>query len=306
MNDSAPPFPFDLTGYLDHMRHAIDAALMEIITNRFTDTRLCQAMRYSLIASGKRLRPVLCMAAAETAGLVNPDVMAAACGIEMIHTYSLIHDDLPAMDNDDLRRGNPTCHVQFDEATAIMAGDALLTFAFEIFASAAASSKSRNNAGTWLRVIGNISKAAGYQGMIEGQMRDIAAEGANLSLDDLKTMHRLKTGALIEASVVSGAMLAGAKESEITHLETYARHVGLAFQVVDDILNVEGDAKKMGKATGTDAFRGKSTYPALLGLAQSKIFASDLVNNALQALVIFGNKANSLAALANYVIERRR
>lgn len=310
MNDSAPPFPFDLTGYLDHMRHAIDAALMEIITNRFTDTRLCQAMRYSLIASGKRLRPVLCMAAAETAGLVNPDVnpdiVAAACGIEMIHTYSLIHDDLPAMDNDDLRRGNPTCHVAFGEATAIMAGDALLTFAFEIFASAAASSKSRNNAGTWLRVIGNISKAAGYQGMIEGQMRDIAAEGANLSLDDLKTMHLLKTGALIEASVVSGAMLAGAKESEITHLETYARHVGLAFQVVDDILNVEGDAKKMGKATGTDAFRGKSTYPALLGLAQSKVFASDLVNNALQALVIFGNKADSLAALANYVIERRR
>jgi geranylgeranyl diphosphate synthase type II len=310
LNDSAPPFPFDLTGYLDQKRHAIDAALLEIITNRFTDTRLCQAMRYSLMASGKRLRPVLCMAAAETGGFVNPDVnpdiVAAACGIEMIHTYSLIHDDLPAMDNDDLRRGNPTCHVEFDEATAIMAGDALLTFAFEIFASAAASSKSRNSAGTWLRVIGNISKAAGYQGMIEGQMRDIAAEGANLSLDDLKTMHRLKTGALIEASVVSGAMLAGANESEIIHLETYARHVGLAFQVVDDILNVEGDAKKMGKATGTDVSRGKSTYPALLGLAQSKVFASDLVNNALQALVIFGNKANSLAALANYVIERKR
>jgi geranylgeranyl diphosphate synthase type II len=310
LNDSAPPFPFDLTGYLDQKRHVIDATLMEIITNRFTDTRLCQAMRYSLMASGKRLRPVLCMAAAETAGLVNPDVnpdiVAAACGIEMIHTYSLIHDDLPAMDNDDLRRGNPTCHVAFGEATAIMAGDALLTLAFEIFASAAASSKSRNNAGTWLRVIGNISKAAGYQGMIEGQMRDIAAEGANLSLDDLKTMHRLKTGALIEAAVVSGALLAGGNASEIRHLETYARHIGLAFQVVDDILNVEGDAKQMGKATGTDVSRGKSTYPALLGLAESKIFASELVNNALQALVIFGNKADALAALANYVIERNR
>jgi geranylgeranyl diphosphate synthase type II len=224
----------------------------------------------------------------------------------MIHTYSLIHDDLPAMDNDDLRRGNPTCHVQFDEATAIMAGDALLTFAFEIFASAAAASESRKNIGTWLQVIHNLSKAAGYQGMIEGQMRDIAAEGSDLSLDDLKTMHQLKTGALIEASVVSGAMLAGGSASEIRHLETYARHVGLAFQVVDDILNVEGDTKKMGKATGTDVSRGKSTYPALLGLAESKVFANDLVNNALQALVIFGNKADSLGALANYVIERKR
>jgi len=306
LNDSASPFPFDLTVYLDQKRHAINVALMEIIKNRFTDTRLCQAMQYSLMASGKRLRPVLCMAAAETAGVVNPDIVAAACGIEMIHTYSLIHDDLPAMDNDALRRGNPTCHVQFDEATAIMAGDALLTFAFEIFASAATSSKSHNTIETWLQVICNISKAAGYQGMIEGQMRDIAAEGANLSLVDLKTIHLLKTGALIEASVVSGAMLAGANESEIRHLETYARHVGLAFQVVDDILNVEGDAKKMGKATGTDVSRGKSTYPALLGLAESKVFASDLVNNALQALVIFGNKADPLAALANYVIERKR
>jgi len=310
VNGSAPPSLFDLTVYLDHQRQVIDAALLKIIKNRFSDTRLCQAMKYSLMASGKRLRPILCMAAAETVGDVNPDVhpdvMAAACGIEMIHTYSLIHDDLPAMDNDDLRRGNPTCHVQFDEATAIMAGDALLTLAFEIFASAAASCQSRNTAETWLRVIRNIAKAAGHQGMIEGQMRDIAAEGSDLSLDNLKAMHQLKTGALIEASVVSGAMLNGAAALEIRQLEIYAHHIGLAFQVVDDILNVEGDAKKMGKATGTDVSRGKSTYPALLGLAESKVFASDLVNNALQALVIFGNKAASLAALANYVIERKR
>ena len=304
MNHSVPPSPFDLTAYLDNKRRVIDQALEEIIKSHFADTRLCRAMQYSLMASGKRLRPVLCMAAAETVGEVNPQVIAVACGIEMIHTYSLIHDDLPAMDNDDLRRGKPTCHVQFDESTAILAGDALLTFAFEIFASASVPPE---NAGLMLQVIRNISKAAGHKGMIEGQMQDIAAEGRALDLDALKTLHNLKTGALIEASVVSGALLAtGPKSEEIPQLEIYARHIGLAFQVVDDILNVEGDAAEMGKATGTDASRGKSTYPALLGLSQSKAFAAELVNNALQALKIFGNKAGSLAALANYIIERKR
>lgn len=309
MNHSVPPSPFDLTAYLDNKRRVIDQALEKIIKTHFGDTRLYQAMQYSLMASGKRLRPVLCMAAAETVGAVNPQVIAAACGIEMIHTYSLIHDDLPAMDNDDLRRGKPTCHVQFDEATAILAGDALLTFAFEIFASASGSPE---NAGLMLQVMRNISKAAGHKGMIEGQMQDIAAEGRVLDLDALKTLHNLKTGALIEASVVSGALLATGSESnsrsasDIQQLEIYARHIGLAFQVVDDILNVEGDEAEMGKATGTDASRGKSTYPALLGLSQSKAFAAELVNNALQALKIFGNKADSLAALANYIIERKR
>ncbi|MFZ2633698.1 MAG: polyprenyl synthetase family protein [Desulfosalsimonadaceae bacterium] len=303
MNHSVPPSPFDLTGFLDNKRRVIDQSLEKIIKSHFGDTRLCQAMQYSLMASGKRLRPVLCMAAAETVGAINPHVIAAACGIEMIHTYSLIHDDLPAMDNDDLRRGKPTCHVQFDESTAILAGDALLTFAFEIFASAPVPPE---NAGLMLQVIRNISKAAGHKGMIEGQMQDIAAEGRALNLDALKTLHNLKTGALIEASVVSGALLACGSESEIRQLEIYARHIGLAFQVVDDILNVEGDEAEMGKATGTDASRGKSTYPALLGLSQSKAFAAELVNNALQALKIFGNKADSLAALANYIIERKR
>ena len=303
MNRFASPALFDLTDFLNDKRHVIDRALEKIIKSHFSDTRLTQAMRYSLMASGKRLRPVLCMAAAETVGQVNSDVIAAACGIEMIHTYSLIHDDLPAMDNDRLRRGKPTCHVQFDEATAILAGDALLTFAFEIFASASVLPA---NAGIWLAVIQNISKAAGHKGMVEGQMQDIAAEGRMMTLDDLKTMHGLKTGALIEASVVSGALLAGGSASDIRQLEIYARHTGLAFQVVDDILNVEGDAIKMGKATGTDASRCKSTYPALLGLSQSKAFAAELVNNALHALEIFGNKADSLAAMANYVIERKR
>jgi len=261
-------------------------------------------MTYSLMAPGKRLRPVLCLAAAETVGTIDSNVITAACGIEMIHTYSLIHDDLPAMDNDNMRRGKPTCHIKFDVATAILAGDALLTLAFDIFSSKSlCSSKNRK---TWLQVINAISKAAGHRGMIEGQMRDMAAENNFLELDDLKKMHYLKTGALIKASVTTGALLGGASLASIRHLETYASNIGLAFQVVDDILNVEGDPSKMGKATGTDQFRNKSTYPGLLGLAQSKQFASDLVNNALQAIKIFGNKANPLSALATYIIERKR
>lgn len=281
----------------------IDQAIEAIIQSHFPDSRLCRAMRYSLMASGKRLRPILCLAAAETVGTVNPQVIAAACGIEMIHTYSLIHDDLPAMDNDDLRRGNPTCHVRFDEATAILAGDALLTFAFEILAS---SEIPPENAGRMLAVIRNISLAAGHKGMIEGQMRDIAAEGKQIDINALQALHGLKTGALISASVAAGALLGGGSSRDMLQLETYARHIGLAFQVVDDVLNVDGDEGRMGKATGTDASRGKSTYPSLLGLDRSRALAAELVDRALGVIDGFGDKANALAALAGYVIDRKR
>lgn len=302
-----PPFPttsFDLKKYLDDKRQLINQSLLEIIEVHFTDSRLCDAMTYALMAPGKRLRPVLCLAAAETVGDINKDVISAACGIEMLHTYSLIHDDLPAMDNDQMRRGQPTCHIKFDEATAILAGDALLTFAFKIFSSNIKKLPKNND--MWLKVIGNIATAAGHKGMIEGQMLDIAAEGNVLGLDALKEMHHQKTGALIEASVISGAFLGGGSVSEIKQLEIYAKNIGLAFQVVDDILNVEGNPTIMGKATGTDQLRQKSTYPGLLGLAQSKHFASELINNALQALNIFGNKANPILALATYIVERKR
>jgi geranylgeranyl diphosphate synthase type II len=299
------PDQFDLIHYLDNKRDLINRFLLQIIDEYFDDSRLCHAMKYSLMAPGKRLRPVLCLAAAETVGKIDSNVITAACGIEMIHTYSLIHDDLPAMDNDDMRRGKPTCHIEFDVATAILAGDALLTLAFEIFSSK--SLNSNKNSKIWLQVINTIAKAVGYRGMIEGQMRDIAAEKNNLDLDDLKKMHHLKTGALIEASVTAGALLGGGGSitSSIRQLEIYASNIGLAFQVIDDILNVEGDPSKTGKASGTDQLRNKSTYPALLGLAQSKQFASELINNALQALTIFGNKANPLSALAKYIIERK-
>lgn len=295
---------YDLTQYLNHKRGMVSQALNDMIQAHFSDSRLASAMQYSLMASGKRIRPVLCMAAAETVGEITPDVIQTACAIEMIHTYSLIHDDLPAMDNDDLRRGKPTCHIKYDEATAILAGDALLTLAFEILSGPA--TLPGNNAVNQLQVINLISKAAGHKGMIEGQMRDMEAENAVITVDALKKIHYLKTGALIDASIVAGALLAGADARSIEQLKIYADNIGLAFQVADDILNVEGDAARMGKATGTDASRNKATYPGLLGMEKSRQFAADLINNALHALEIFGNKANSLAAIAAYIIERKR
>jgi geranylgeranyl diphosphate synthase type II len=261
-------------------------------------------MKYSLSAGGKRLRPILCIAAAETVGGDTQRVLPAACALEMIHTYSLIHDDLPAMDDDELRRGKPTSHIAFDEATAILAGDALLTLAFEILSSI--DPMQEKYAVDWLRVIRIISTAAGYEGLIEGQIRDLDAEGQHLSLDELKKMHSLKTGALIEASICSGAILANATSEQIEKLRIYAENIGLAFQVTDDILNVEGDPAVMGKSVGTDANRKKSTYPSLLGSDKSKAFAADLIRNALQALDHFDNKSDPLRAIATYILLRKK
>lgn len=303
-NTRAIDKPFDLRTYLDDRRSRIDARLEQILASSRVETRVCAAMRHSLMASGKRFRPVLCLAAAEAVGQVSEPVLQAACAIEMIHTYSLIHDDLPAMDNDDLRRGRPTCHVAFDEATAILAGDALLTLAFESLADC--GQYSDIDAVQMLRVIGMIGRAAGYRGMIEGQMRDMQAEQTHLGLDSLKEMHGMKTGALIEAAVVSGALLAGADRSQADALQVYAENIGLAFQVTDDILNVRGDPETMGKASGTDQARGKSTYPALMGLARAEEYADNLVDNALQAVAIFDIKANPLTALARYIVERNK
>jgi geranylgeranyl diphosphate synthase type II len=222
----------------------------------------------------------------------------------MIHTYSLIHDDLPAMDDDELRRGKPTCHVAFDEATAILAGDALLTLAFQILSSSVKIKESE--ALIWLNVIQVISIAAGYKGMIDGQMKDIISEGKSLSLDDLENMHALKTGALIEASIFSGAILGNGSQEQIKQLRIYAKNLGLAFQVTDDILNVEGNPAVMGKAVGTDKNRKKSTYPLIMGLNESKIFATNIINNALKAIELFDNKADPLRAVARYILKRKK
>ncbi len=296
---------FDLQAYLDCCREAVNRELESVFPENAANSRLNAAMAYSIKAGGKRVRPALCLAAAEAVGDTadNEIIIAAGC-IEMIHTYSLIHDDLPAMDDDALRRGQPTCHVAFDEATAILAGDALLTQAFETLAGTAlGSSKSPE---IWMQVIQVLSAAAGPRGMIEGQMRDIAAENIPLALTALERMHALKTGALIVASVEIGALLGGGSREQVRRLRAYAGHIGLAFQVMDDILNITGDPQLMGKATGTDRERNKTTYPALLGLDESMRFSGDLISKALQALDNFDNRSEHLKSLANYIIARKR
>jgi len=295
---------FDLQAYLERCRELVNGDIERRFPENEATPRLYAAMAYSLKAGGKRVRPALCLAAAETVGAMDDDVVAAATALEMVHTYSLIHDDLPAMDDDALRRGRPTCHMAFDEGTAILAGDALLTLAFGILADTALESDKAP--AIWMQVIRGLARAAGPQGMIEGQMRDIASENRALSKDELKRMHALKTGALIVAAVETGALLGGGNQAQVAHLRAYAGHIGLAFQVMDDILNVSGNPDLMGKATGTDQERNKSTYPALMGLDQSRIFAADLVSKALQALDNFDNRSQPLRALASYIIERRR
>jgi geranylgeranyl diphosphate synthase type II len=296
---------FDLKAYLKAKQNTINAAL-----RKFWDdsepypTLLVQAMRYSVEAGGKRLRPILCIAASEVVGGSEADAMPAACALELIHTYSLIHDDLPAMDDDDLRRGKPTCHKAFNEATAILAGDALQAGAFELLA--AAGRNQRGDALKWLEVIYLIARAAGYSGMVQGQMMDISSEGKGISLEELEMLHRLKTSALIEASMQAGAILGGGNSKEITALGAYGRYAGLAFQVADDILNVEGTPEMLGKPVGSDWDHQKATGPSLMGLEQTKARAGELIDSALEELRIFGKKGEPLAALARYILERKK
>jgi geranylgeranyl diphosphate synthase type II len=295
---------FDMESYLDSKRMLINTQLDKILQSPSNSSRLMEAIHYSLMANGKRLRPVLCIAAAEVVGGQTKDVLKVACALEMIHTYSLIHDDLPAMDNDDVRRGKPTCHIAFDEASAILAGDALLTLAFQLLSAVEISNGSQ--AVTWLRIIHRIADAAGYRGMIAGQMKDIASETKLLNMEELEELHALKTGALIEASIYSGATLGGGRQEQIDQLGIYAKNIGLAFQIKDDILNVEGDPALLGKAVGTDKIRQKNTYPYLMGLEKSKSFAEDLVIRALQAIESFDSKADPLRAIANFIVQRNR
>lgn len=291
---------FDLSAYLERNAARIDRALDGYLPTVAHGGRLAEAMRYSVTAGGKRLRPHLCLAAAEAVGGSPEAALPTACALEMIHTYSLIHDDLPAMDNDAMRRGRPTCHIAFDEATAILAGDALLTLAFETAAAANAGEPALR-----AQVITVLAQAAGPGGMVGGQMLDMLAEGCVLGLTELEHLHRLKTGALIEAALACGGLLGGGTPSRVDALRDYGRTIGLAFQVADDILNVDGDPAVMGKAAGTDRERRKSCYPALLGLDQSRELADNLVRRAVGALAEFDSGADPLRAIARYVVERR-
>ncbi len=297
---------FDLKAYLADRRACVDKALKAYLrTEPMKDIGIVAAMAYSVQAGGKRLRPILCLAAAHAVGGREEDALPAACALEMIHTYSLIHDDLPAMDDDDLRRGKPTCHKAFGEATAVLAGDALLTRAFHLLAEHALGLDPGQH-GRWLAIIALTARAAGHEGMIEGQMRDIAAEGRQLAGRELEQLHRLKTGALLSAAIQAGAVIGGANGERLSRLEHYGQCIGLAFQVADDILNVEGDPLLMGKAVGTDHVRRKNTYPALLGLEGAKHKAAELVTRSLRSLDDFDKKADPLRAVARYVIERQR
>ncbi len=291
----------NLETYLSDRRALINKTINTLLADMVPEGRLHAAMRHSLDAGGKRIRPILCMAAAEAVGGDPEQAIYPACAIEFIHTYSLIYDDLPAIDNDDLRRGQPSCHAAFDEATAMFAGDALHTLAFQVLASAKEMNRDPEKQ---LRIIRIIADATGNHGMIEGQMRDIMAPGDTLTADNLRNLHLLKTGALIKAAVTTGAIIGGGHQQQVDALYCYAENIGLAFQVTDDILDVKGDPDLMGKATGTDEICKKATYPRLLGLAASKSLAHNLVEKSLHAIELFDKNAEPLRAVASYIAQR--
>lgn len=259
-----------------------------------------EAMRYSVFAGGKRLRPVLMLLTCEMCGGDINEVLPFACALEMIHTYSLIHDDLPAMDNDDLRRGKPTSHKQFGEATAILAGDALLNKAFEVV-----SQYSGNNSDRAIKAINILAVSSGTEGMIGGQIVDMQSEGRDITLDELRYLHLNKTGAIIRSACKIGAVMSGADSVEIKAVDEFSKNLGIAFQIQDDILDVTGTEAELGKPIGSDAEEGKNTYVSLLGLQKSKDMSEEYSKKAKQALDIFGEKANTLKELTDYLTDRR-
>lgn len=264
---------------------------------------LHKAMRYSMMAGGKRIRPILCIASCEAVGGKVKNVLPVACALEMVHTYSLIHDDLPAMDNDDFRRGRPTSHKVFGEAVAILAGDALLTEAFRIMANLDLRKAVRPN--SILDVISDLAKASGSFGMVGGQIVDMESEGMEIDLPTLEYLHTRKTGALILASIRGGAKIGEGTDEEIVALTKYGECLGLAFQIADDILDIEGSQDEIGKDVGSDLERKKATYPSILGMAASKERASELIHMAIDSLKGFDHKADPLREIAKYVVERR-
>jgi geranylgeranyl pyrophosphate synthase len=292
---------------LDTHRARIEAALERLLPPPdpgLPERRLVEAMRYSVLAGGKRLRPVLCLAAAEAVGGPNAtaaDVDRACAAIECVHTYSLIHDDLPAMDDDDLRRGKPTCHRAFDEATAILAGDALQVLAFEMLCEAEGI-----RADTRLALLATLASASGISGMVGGQAMDLACVGQAVAQPALERMHALKTGALIRAAVRMGGLLGGAQAEALDALDRYASAIGLAFQVQDDILDGTGTAAALGKAPGADAARDKPTFLSLMGERAAADYAQALCERAVQALAPFGERAQPLADIARFIVARDR
>jgi geranylgeranyl diphosphate synthase type II len=294
---------FDLKTYLDERRALIDAALAQCLPPEDAPpATVHRAMRYSLLAGGKRLRPILVIAGAEAVGGRADTVLPTACALELIHTYSLIHDDLPAMDDDDYRRGRPTNHKVFGEAIAILAGDALLTLAFQLVASNVTRVREPR---VICDVVAEIASAAGTAGMVGGQVVDIESEGRAITAETLDYIHAHKTAALIRASLRVGAMLGGAPPDHLEAISAAGGSLGLAFQIVDDILDVEGSLAELGKTAGSDERKGKATYPAIYGLEASRRRARALIEETRAALNGLGPAAEPLGALADFVLERR-
>jgi geranylgeranyl diphosphate synthase type II len=290
--------------YLEERKILVDKALKEFMPEPSgLAGDVIRAMNYTLFAGGKRIRPVLCIAGSEAVGGSADDVVPVACAIELIHAYSLIHDDLPVMDNDDFRRGKPTNHKVFGEAVALLAGDSLLTLAFNLMASYGLDKNGEKKA--LLRVIDLIASAAGYKGMVGGQMVDISYEGKDPDPTVVEYIHRNKTGALIAASVTAGTILAGGNEEGVKSINRYGQQIGLAFQIADDILNIEGDRNVMGKGIGSDKVKGKITYPSVFGISESKNIQTRLIDHAIESLNRFDERAEPLRDLARYIINRK-
>lgn len=288
--------------YLLEQQKQVEAELDRWVPSESTPPEtIHRAMRYSLFAGGKRIRPLLCMEAARAISDDTPGVEAAACALELVHTYSLIHDDLPALDNDDLRRGKPTCHKVFGEAMAILAGDALLTLGFQVLTGMDHVDGARR-----ARMALELATAAGTpHGMVGGQVADLEGEGQEPSAPLLETIHRAKTGALIRASVRIGALYAGAGEDQLRALSRFGEHIGLAFQIVDDLLDVERSSEELGKTAGKDAERRKITFPAVYGLEESRRMAEAERARAQEDLQMFGARASRLRQLADLIVRRR-
>ncbi len=295
----------DIRNYLNHQKERVDKALDLLFREEAGRAygRLAEGIRYSLLAGGKRIRPVLALATIEALGVPSDPLVPLVLPLELIHTYSLVHDDLPAMDNDDLRRGRPTNHVVYGEAAAILAGDALLTHAFTLLSDPVYDNilpVSRR-----LPVIHELSVASGIAGMVGGQFLDIVSEGKSLTLPELEDLHSHKTGALLRVSVRIGAILAGAGEKELRGLTRYGEAIGIAFQIADDLLDVEATAEEMGKATGKDAGKHKNTYPGLVGVEKARALAEEKRREAHEAVALLGDKGEPLREIASYIIERR-
>ncbi len=295
----------DIQIYLSEKRRVVEDALEKLMLQAVAPfEQHIEAMRYSLFAGGKRVRPILCLATGEAVAKssdTEKNLLPIACALECIHTYSLVHDDLPAMDDDDLRRGKPTNHTLFGEAGAILAGDGLLTWAFDLLSSPDAGTLTPLER---LKIIHIIARAAGPQGMVGGQALDIACENTSFPFETLQTIHKNKTGVLITCSVHAGAIGAGASPEQTEKLIAYGNNIGLAFQIVDDLLNATSTTEQLGKAAGSDASRGKATYPAFFGIEKTRIKAQEAVKRAIDALSEFSENADPLRAIAEYIYTR--